>query len=131
MLEKVGNLYKNMLIAASYISIIVIIFFLIYFFFYTTKKQKKTNNNVIPKKENFIVKNNDYNVKSLNSPFSCIFNIDEQCKNPILNKHLQWKCSYRNNQSEFNISKDYSFKDTPFTNYLDNTKLKYDDIIKI
>lgn len=124
MLEKVGNLYKNILILACYISIIVVIISILII----------TKNNLFflnKKKETFTVKNSDYNVKSINSPFSCIFNIDEQCKNPILNNHLKWKCSYRNNQSKFNVPKDNSFKDTIFTDYLNNTKLKYDDIIKI
>ena len=87
----------------------------------------KIKNNI---KEEFVVKNIEYKVKPINTPFSTIFNIDEQC-NSNNKRNLGWKCWWRDNQSDFNVSKDDSFKNTSFTNYLKNTPIKYDGIFEL
>lgn len=105
---------------------ILFIFLLFFIFFFYNDKNKKN-------KENFIVKNKEFNVKRLNSPLSCIYNIDKQCNNPNISKYLDWKCWYNKNQNlkKNSIMNDNYFSDTIFTDYLKNTKLKYDGIFDL
>ena len=81
-------------------------------------------------KESFVLNNSEYKVKPINSPFGEQFNIDKQCQGE-LQKNLGWKCWWRENQSKWLIPKDTYFNDTPFTNYIKNTPLKYDGVFKL
>jgi len=105
---------------------ILFIFILCFIFFLYTIKNKIN-------KENFIVKNKEFSVKRLNSPFSCIYNIDKQCNNPNISKYLDWKCWYNKyqNRKMNSIINDNYFSDTIFSDYLKNTKLKYDGIFNL
>ena len=80
--------------------------------------------------EHFAVKNMFHKVKPLDIPFGKQFNIDEQC-NDNRSKYLGWKCWWRNNQGEFNVPNDNSFKGTAFQNYLNNVPLKYDGVFNL
>ena len=81
--------------------------------------------------EEFVLKNINYRVKSLDNPFSSLFNIDLQCKNKQENKYLGWKCWWNKNQTKNLVKPDDSFKGTEFSNYLRNTPLKYDGIFRL
>ena len=80
--------------------------------------------------ENFVVNNAYYKVKPVDTPLGKQFNIDDQCNNGG-RKYLGWKCWWRDNQSEFLVPKDDSFKGTHFQNYLNNVPLKYDGVFKL
>lgn len=105
---------------------ILLIFFLATIFILYNRKAKIN-------KESFIVKNKNYSIKRLNSPFSCIYNIDEQCNNPNISKYLNWKCWYNKNaiKPKNTIINHNNFSDTIFSDYLNNTRLKYDGIFDL
>ena len=54
---------------------------------------RKTNNKKV---EQFITRKDAFNKKSLNTPFSDDFNLDNMCKKN--SKHLGWKCFWKNLQ---------------------------------
>ena len=103
----------------------ILFIFMLCFIFFIYNNKKKIN------KENFIVKNKEFNIKRLNSPFSCIYNINKQCNNPNISKYLDWKCWYNKYQNTNSIIKDNYLSDTIFSDYLKNTKLKYDGIFDL
>jgi len=106
----------------------IIIFILILFIVFINNIKIHYNN----KKENFIIKNKDYNIKKkINLPFSCIYNIDNQCNNSNISKHLEWKCWLNRNKPKNDLQMCIINNDNIFSNYLNNTKLKYDGIFDL
>ena len=108
-------------------NIIIIIVLLLILYLINSSKIKELYENY--KMKSLVQPNYVPNTRQINYKNNEIlsFNIDKQCKNPVLKKYLGWKCFARNFQKcKFNEKKHW--EGTCFSNYMKNHKLKYDGI---